>query len=130
MKCLVVTPEETILDVETDFVTLPLYDGEIGIAEKHTPLVGRMGYGELRLTADGKPFSYYIEGGFVEVLNDTVSLLTDKAVPTDKLDLEKARAELEAALKKTTRTAEQLNLKEQNVAAARAQIHLAEKAGR
>lgn len=128
MKCIVVTPEETVLEVETSFVTLPLYDGEIGIAEKHTPLVGRLGYGELRFTANGEAASYYVEGGFVEVLNNAVSLLTNKAVPTSKIDIEKARAELETALKKTTRTQEQLNLKAQNIAAARAQVHLAEKA--
>lgn len=128
MKCIVVTPEETILEVETNFVTLPLYDGEIGIAERHTPLVGRLGYGELRFTVNGEAASYYVEGGFVEVLNNAVSLLTNKAVPTSKIDIEKARAELEAALKKTTRTPEQLDLKAQNIAAARAQVHLAEKA--
>jgi ATP synthase, F1 epsilon subunit (delta in mitochondria) len=128
MKCIVVTPEETVLDVETKFVALPLYDGEMGIAENHTPLVGRLGYGELRFTVDGEAASYYVEGGVVEVLNDTVSLLTNKAVPSSKLDLEKAKTELDTALKKVTRTQEQLSLKEQNVAAARAQVHLAEKA--
>lgn len=127
MKCVVVTPEETILDVETNFVALPLYDGEMGIGENHTPLVGRLGYGELRFTADGQAASYYVEGGFVEVLDNIVSLLTNKAVPSSKINLEKAKADLETALKKTTRNAEQLNLKEQNVAAARAQVHLAEK---
>lgn len=128
MKCVVVTPEETILEVDTNFVALPLYDGEMGIGENHTPLVGRLGYGELRFTSNGEAASYYVEGGFVEVLNNTVSLLTNKAVPSNKLDLEKAKSELETALKKAARNEEQINLKEQNVTMARAQVHLAEKA--
>ncbi|MCL2116798.1 MAG: ATP synthase F1 subunit epsilon [Planctomycetaceae bacterium] len=131
MKCLVVTPEETVLDVDATFVALPLYDGEIGIAENHTPLVGRLGYGELRISRDknvtSDVTSYYVEGGFVEVLNNTVSLLTNKAVPLGSLNLQESQAELESALKKTVQTEEQLHLKEQTVAAARAQVHLAQK---
>jgi ATP synthase, F1 epsilon subunit (delta in mitochondria) len=128
MKCIVVTPEETILEVETNFVALPLYDGEMGIGENHTPLVGRLGYGELRFTSNGEAASYYVEGGVVEVLDNTVSLLTNMAVPSSKIDIEKAKTELETALKKVTRNEDQLKLKSQNVAAARAQVHLAEKA--
>jgi F-type H+-transporting ATPase subunit epsilon len=127
MKCLVVTPEETFLDVEASFVAMPLFDGEIGIADHHTPLVGRLGYGELRVSRDKEVDSYYIEGGFVEVLNNTVSLLTNHAVPSSRINLQEAQAELETALKKATKTEEQLNLKSQNVAAARARVHLAQK---
>ena len=141
MKCLVVTPEETVLDVDATFVALPLFDGEIGIGENHTPLVGRLGYGELRIScepqtgnvkgqdknANSGVTSYYVEGGFVEVLNNTVSLLTNWAVPSSSLNLQEARAELESALKKPAHTVDQLNLKEQTVAARRAQVHLAAK---
>jgi len=127
MKCIVVTPEATILDVEATFVALPLYDGEIGIGENHTPLVGRLGYGELRINSDKETTSYCVEGGFVEVLNNTVSFLTNKAVPSDSLDLVESRTELESALQKTAMTEDQLNLKAQNVAAARARVRLAEK---
>ena len=127
MKCIVVTPEATILDVETTFVALPLYDGEIGIGENHTPLVGRLGFGELRIHRDKDTTSFCVEGGFVEVLNNTVSLLTNRAVPSSSLNLEESRTELEEALKKTAVTEDQLKLKAENVAAARAQVRLAEK---
>ena len=127
MKCIVVTPEATVLDVEATFVALPLYDGEIGISENHTPIVGRLGFGELRISQDKEVTAYYIEGGFVEVLNNTVSLLTNRVVPSNKLDLQEAQTELETALKKTTKTEDQLDLKEQTIAAARAQVHLAQK---
>ena len=51
---IVVTPEATVLDEQVDFVALPLYDGEIGIAPGRSPMIGRLGYGELRLV-DGRP---------------------------------------------------------------------------
>jgi len=128
MKCIVVTPEATVLDVDATFVALPLFDGEIGIGENHTPLVGRLGFGELRIHPDKEMTSFCVEGGFVEVLNNTVSLLTNRAVPSTNLDIEESRKELETALRKTAKTVDQLNLKEQNVAAARAQFRLAQKA--
>jgi len=127
MKCIVVTPEATILDVEATFVALPLYDGEIGIGKNHTPLVGRLGYGELRIYSDKETTSYCVEGGFVEILNNVVSLLANRVVPSNALDIEESRVELDTALRKTAKTVDQLNLKEQNVAAARAQFRLAQK---
>ena len=45
-----------------------LFDGEIGIAPGHTPMVGRLGCGELRIRREGHTDHYYVEGGFVEVL--------------------------------------------------------------
>jgi len=127
MKCIVVTPEATILDVEADAVVIPLYDGEIGIWNGHTPLVGRLGYGELRISRDKETTSYYIESGFVEVLNNTISLLTNRAVPSGSLNLEDSRDELESALSKMAISDDQHNLKMENIAAARAQVRLAEK---
>ena len=49
MQCIIVTPETTIVDCQASFVAVPLYDGELGIAAHHTPLVGRLGAGELRI---------------------------------------------------------------------------------
>ena len=52
LHCIVVTPEETSLEETVDFVALPLFDGEIGIAPDHSALIGRLGYGEMRLRSD------------------------------------------------------------------------------
>ncbi len=49
LHCIVVTPEQTVLDEPADFVALPLFDGEIGIAPGHSPMIGRLGYGEMRI---------------------------------------------------------------------------------
>ena len=54
LQCIVVTPESTVLDEQVEFVALPLDDGEIGIAPGRAPLIGRLGYGELRLVTGGK----------------------------------------------------------------------------
>lgn len=96
MKCIVVTPEKTILSQDATFVVLPLFDGECGILPNHSPLIARLGAGELRITGtDGQLVQYYVEGGFAEVLGDTIALLTMYALPASDLDLAEAEAELE-----------------------------------
>ena len=54
LNCIVVTPEATALEAKADFVALPLYDGEIGSAGGHSPMIGRLGFGEMRLRTGGK----------------------------------------------------------------------------
>jgi len=63
MKCSVVTPEKTEVECEASFVAIPLFDGEYGVAPLHTPMVGRIGAGELRIkTPEDKTERYFIEG--------------------------------------------------------------------
>jgi F-type H+-transporting ATPase subunit epsilon len=129
MRCLVVTPEKTVLDTEADFIVVPLYDGEYGIAPDHTPLVGRLGNGELRVRKGGETISYYVSGGFVEVLDDLVSLLPNQAQPISELDPEAIRPKFEAALQLPMRTPEEAAIRNRDVSRYRAQLHLATKAG-
>jgi F0F1-type ATP synthase epsilon subunit len=79
LTCLVVTPEQTALEQKCDFVALPLYDGEIGIAPGRSPLIGRLGYGEMRIKTGGVTTTYYVDGGFVQVDDNIVSVLTNRA---------------------------------------------------
>ncbi|MGL4944564.1 MAG: ATP synthase F1 subunit epsilon [Thermoguttaceae bacterium] len=122
MKCLVVTPERTVVDVEASSVTVPLYDGEIGILPGHTPLVGRVGAGELRVKTGSESQSFYVEGGFVEVLNDTVSLMTVEACPVSQLNRKESADELATALALPSRTPELAEIKSRRVANARARL--------
>ncbi|MCE9532555.1 MAG: ATP synthase F1 subunit epsilon [Planctomycetes bacterium] len=130
LHVVVVTPEATVLEQEAEFVALPLYDGEIGIAPLHSPLIGRLGYGELRIKTAAKTLHYYIDGGFVQVVDDVVSVLTNKAVLASKLDIAVAQAQLMSAMKKPVNTPELLAIRDRQVAQARAQIHVAKTASR
>lgn len=71
-------PEQTSLEQTAEFVALPLYDGEIGIGSDHAPLIGRLGYGEMRLKTGNQTVSYYVDGGFVQVAGNVVSVLTNR----------------------------------------------------
>ncbi|MDW8221784.1 MAG: ATP synthase F1 subunit epsilon [Gemmatales bacterium] len=94
LHCQVITPERIVVDERADFVALPLYDGELGVLPGRAPLVGRLGFGELRLRRGEEIRHYYVEGGFVQIKRDTVTLLTAKAVPAQELDIRALENEL------------------------------------
>jgi F-type H+-transporting ATPase subunit epsilon len=100
VRCVVVTPESTSLDTQSRSVTLPLYDGLRGVGRGHAPFIGRLGAGEVRIVGEqGGPADavrrLFVEGGFVEVSHDSVTVITQRAIPAEKVDAAAARAELE-----------------------------------
>ena len=128
LQCILVTPEKTLLDEQAEFVALPLYDGEIGVAPLHSPMIGRLGYGELRINQGGSSRRFYVEGGFVEVFNDVVSVLTGRAVPADQLDEAVALEQLNTAQSRLANTPELMAIRDRVVAQSRAQLHIARRA--
>src|SRR5438309_2460720 len=98
LHCVVVTPERVLLDEPADFVALPMYDGELGVLPGRAPLIGRLGFGELRIRQGNQVRRFYIDGGFAQVRNDTVSVLTPRAMPANEIKPEKASQALESAL--------------------------------
>lgn len=125
LNCIVVTPEKTALETKADFVALPLYDGEIGIAPAHSPLIGRLGYGELRVRIGDKVSRYYLDGGFVQVANDIVSILTERAVPGGEVDADVAQEQMDTAMAGKANTDDLLETRDRLVQQARAQLQVA-----
>jgi F-type H+-transporting ATPase subunit epsilon len=78
LKVSVISPEAVLFQGETDSVVAPAYDGEIGILAGHAPLMALLGEGQLRLgTGSGTRFN--ISGGFMQVLNNDVRVVTENA---------------------------------------------------
>ena len=127
INCVVVTPEETALDTKTEFIALPLFDGEKGVGANHSPMIGRLGFGELRLGRGDKIERYYVDGGFVQVADNVVSVLTSRAVPAGELDVEAAEQQLKDAEKMPFTTPEQMEIRERLIRQARAQINTAKR---
>ena len=125
LQCTVVTPERKAVDQAVDFVALPLYDGEIGIAPDHAPLIGRLGYGEMRLRQNDRVSCFYVDGGFVQVVGNQVTVLTAQAIPADEVREAVAQAQLDAARKQLATTPEQLQIRDRTIAQARGQLRVA-----
>ena len=99
LQLVIVTPERTVFDEPASALRFPLFDGQIGILPGRAPLVGRLGYGELKATtASGSEKSFFIDGGFVQVKGSIVSILTARAIPTAEVK----RSDAEEALKKAS----------------------------
>ena len=77
LKVSVISPEAVLFEGETDSVVAPAYDGEIGILTGHAPLMALLGDGELRLVGSARRFR--ISGGFMQVFNNDVRVVTEKA---------------------------------------------------
>lgn len=125
LQCIVVTPERTLFDQPAEFVALTLFDGEIGVAQGHTPMIGRLGCGEMRIRTDDRTDCYYIEGGFVEVLDDVVSVLTQRAIPASQIDEAVVKEQLYSAQSRAATTPELLALRQRSVEQSRAQLRVA-----
>lgn len=128
LLCVVVTPEQTALEQQADFVALPLFDGEIGIAPGHSPLIGRLGFGEMRIKSGGATTTLYLDGGFVQVNDNVVSVLTNRAVPAAKLNTAATESQLAAAAERPSNTPELMEIRDRAVAQARAQLRVARRA--
>jgi F-type H+-transporting ATPase subunit epsilon len=108
LKVVVVTPERAVLDTAAESVTLPLYDGEIGVLTGHSPFVGQLGPGELRITAAGGAIRrLFVDGGFAQVRGDVVNVLTQFARTAEEItDAAVAAERAKADAQPTTSTAE------------------------
>lgn len=93
----VVTPEKAVLDAEVKFVALPAHDGEIGVLRNRAPLLVRLAPGVLRADTDGGPRTLYIDGGFAEMADNRLTVLTESAMRPEELDADTVHQELEAA---------------------------------
>src|SRR5262249_37596980 len=102
LRCVVVTPERAVLDEPADFVALPMYDGELGVLPGRAPLIGRLGYGELRLRRGADTKRYFVDGGFGQVRANVVTVLTQRAILADEIDQSAATRTLESPPPPTT----------------------------
>lgn len=75
----VVTPSEIFFEGEVNSIVAPGGEGYLGILKNHAPLVTTVGKGSLKFSdISGKEVAFKIEGGFLEVQNNQVLVLTDK----------------------------------------------------
>ena len=104
LKVEIVTPDRRAYEGTADKVTLPTALGSIGILPGHQPITAVISAGEVILTVDGKVTRLAIDKGFVRVVADKVSVVTEAAIDEAKIDLKavenaeaRARQAVEAA---------------------------------
>jgi F-type H+-transporting ATPase subunit epsilon len=102
----IVTPQATVFSEDVHMVTLPAVDGQIGVYPHHLRLITEIEPGEIIVTKDGQERYLAVGEGLVEVAGDHVAVVTDMAVPSEKID--EAKAE-EARARAAARLAEKIS---------------------
>ncbi len=98
----IVTPEGTVYSEDVEMVTMPAIMGQIGVYPQHTPVTTQMEPGEIIVRKDGRDVFLATGEGLIEVTRRRVSILTDVAVASDRIDeakAEEARKRAEARLR-------------------------------
>lgn len=80
LKVSVISPESTLFEGDVDSVTAPAFDGEVGILTAHAPMMTLLGKGTLRLGSGGSAGRFEVDGGFLQVIDNQVRVVTEKAV--------------------------------------------------
>jgi F-type H+-transporting ATPase subunit epsilon len=94
----IVAPDRALLDEAIRSVILPAANGYMGALPGHEPYIASLNAGYVEYQdAQGQRHFIAVSGGFVEIANNTVSILADSAERSTEIDVSRAEAELEKA---------------------------------
>ena len=80
-----VAVEEEVWSGEVEMVSARTTEGELGILAHHAPLLGQLAEpGEVRIKlTNGRDLAYEVNGGFLSVTEDGVTILAESCEPVD-----------------------------------------------
>jgi len=97
----IVSPSGSIFQGEASGVNAPGVQGSFEVLYNHAPMIAAFEIGELTLKQPaGESILFATSGGFLEVLNNTVTVLAETAEPATDIDVERAKASEERARKR------------------------------
>lgn len=79
MLVTVISPEGSVFEGEAESLVAPAHDGEVGILPRHAPYMTLLGAGKLVVRSDGSENAFEVEGGFMQVADNTVRIVTEHA---------------------------------------------------
>ena len=82
----IISPNESILKTEATEVTIPSYEGQMGILKDHIPLITFLRPGLVKIKETSNEKIFFIEDGTVEFSNNSLLILTSTAKSLDSLD--------------------------------------------
>ena len=124
-QCSVVTPERAVLECEARFVALPAWDGEIGVLRNRAPLLCRLGIGALRVETPSEQHILFLDGGFAEMAENKLTILTGAARFPEELDAQEIATGLETARSMEVRDEASFKARQDALQRARVQHRLA-----
>jgi F-type H+-transporting ATPase subunit epsilon len=123
--CVVVTPEQQLLDESLSQAIIPAADGMLGILTGRAPLLAKLGIGALRLDlASGQSRIYLIEGGIAQMKDNKLTVLTPSAVPSEQIKAETAQSEYDAAMARVPRDRAEAEKRQADLQRARTKLSM------
>jgi F-type H+-transporting ATPase subunit epsilon len=128
----VATPERLLVQEDVSSAELPGKDGYMGVLAGHAPLLSKLGAGVLTYEQGGQQRALAVDGGFIEIFENHVSVLADYAEFGNDIQVDTARRELEAGQQQMSqaKTQEESEVALAHAGRAQAQIDAASKTGR
>lgn len=124
--CTITTPVAKVFDQAVTYASFPAWDGQHGVIAGQSPMLCEMGIGPLRLDfPEGGSRTYLLEGGFAQVQDGTLTLVTNHATAAESLILEESEAELAEVNARVLERAEDRTAVERDQARAMAKLALA-----
>ena len=102
----IISPDQSVLKIDTNEVTIPSFEGQMGILKDHIPLITFLRPGLITIKAPEEK-KYYVEEGTVEFSNNNLLILTSTAKDLknfDKRTIENLLEEAERKLKNNNST--------------------------
>jgi F-type H+-transporting ATPase subunit epsilon len=75
----VISPEAILYEGTTESIVAPAFDGQVGILTGHAPMMTLLGKGVLRLSEGAGERTFSVEGGFLQVADNVVRVVTERA---------------------------------------------------
>src|SRR5918912_82151 len=93
----IATPDRLIVREQVREAQIPAANGYIGVLPDHAPLIAELGIGELAYTVTEGRHRVVVGNGWVQVLNNHVRVLADRAEHLNEIDVQRAQAALKRA---------------------------------
>ena len=97
MQVELVSPEAVLFSGECSQVVTRTVEGDVAFLDNHAPFIGALDIGQTQLWANDGVVSLAINGGFVEVSGNSVTILSDGALASEDINVEEAQSDLQAA---------------------------------
>ena len=101
-RCSIVTPAQSTLAVDAEYVSFEAFDGQKGVMPGASPFVVALGAGPVRVQGGGTTRTFVVDGGFAQMQGASLKILADAAVESTAIDASTAAAELAKANAKAT----------------------------
>ncbi len=124
MRLEIITAEREVYSDDVDILVAPGIEGELGILPHHSPLMTALQPGEIRIRKDGEDVFMAVSSGFLEVMDNKVTILADTAERSDEIDEARVQEAMKRAEERIQRRESDMDLERAVAALRRSQARL------